>query len=210
MSPEPSQDSPFADAASDQADNGPLQRLLPWVVGVATAVGCAWLGQLYFVTRVENRLLASQQALADLELRSARHQLEAERVIARRQLSLLKSDARRALDPAQWQLAMLHGNASEAVGVLAWNPTTQEGVFRGERLPATGAHEAYALWLIDPAKPQPIGAGTITIDASGAGRLVFRVSSAVGRTLKFSVTRERENATALPSSPQGPEVLLGE
>lgn len=195
--------------ASTASEDSLLQRALPWVVGVVLAIGCAWLAQLYLVARVENRLLVSQQSLADLELRSARHQLEAEHVIAKHQIATLKAEAQHALDPAQWQLAILRGHSPEAFGVVAWSPAEQCGVLRVEQLPVAAPAASYALWVIDPTHPQPVSAGAVSVGADGRGRTVFRPAAIVGRTLKFLVTRE-PSGTPAGSEPRGPEVLAGQ
>ena len=71
-------------------------RWLPWIVAVALAVGCAWLGQLYLVTRAQNALLSDQQTLADFERRTVQNQLEAERIIARHELAGLRGESANA------------------------------------------------------------------------------------------------------------------
>jgi len=62
-------------------------QVVPWAAAVVFAFASAWLGQLYLSGRAENALLRDQQQLADLELRSARQQTEAERLIANRQIA---------------------------------------------------------------------------------------------------------------------------
>jgi len=87
-----------------------LTRLLPWAAAAAIAIGCAWLAGLYQVSSLENRLLRNEQALADLALRSARNQLEAERVLAKHQLGTAEvraESAQRELDRARELLAGL-------------------------------------------------------------------------------------------------------
>ncbi|MDB6094103.1 MAG: hypothetical protein JWM32_1665 [Verrucomicrobia bacterium] len=95
----------------------PRINWMPWAAAAALAIGCAWLGQLYLSARSENVLLHDQQALADFELKSARHQLEAERLIARQEVGTATDQltsneknlalARRQADDARTQLGTL-------------------------------------------------------------------------------------------------------
>jgi anti-sigma-K factor RskA len=88
---------------------------LPWAAAACLAISCAWLGQLYLVSRSENALLRDQQTLAEFELSSARNQLKAERLIAQHevasatgQLATLEENLRRAhqeADDANLQLS---------------------------------------------------------------------------------------------------------
>ena len=70
-----------------------LGPYLPWLAAACFAITAAWFGQLYFARRSEAALLRDEQALADLALKGARSQLEAERIIASRQLADLTSQA---------------------------------------------------------------------------------------------------------------------
>lgn len=72
------------------------------------ALGGAWFGQLYLTKQAELAITRDQQALTDLELIGARHQLEAERILARRELSEEKrhrEQLEQQVDQATRQLA---------------------------------------------------------------------------------------------------------
>lgn len=88
-----------------------LRRLLPWLVAAAFAIACAWLARLQLASQARCTLLADQQRLAELELRSVRQQLEAERILNRRQLT----DSAAALAQRDQQLA----EANRRVDLLA-------------------------------------------------------------------------------------------
>ena len=228
-------------------------RLLPWTIAASVAFACLWLGQLYLSSRAENALLQDQQTLADLELRSARQQAEAERLLAKRQLDdgaqqLAAVNARlaettRKLDATTGQLATvdqqlssagkeivdlreklqtqddlaqlkittlasLGGNSPQAFAVAVWNPTTQQGVLRVEKLPALASDKDYQLWVIDPAYPIPVDGGVFTVDpATGHARINFHPNQRVNNAAKFAVSLERKGG--VPKA-EGPIILTGD
>ena len=72
-------------ASSSPADPRPPLRagsLVPWAFVALLAIVCAWLIQLCLALRAENVLLRQQEALTQIELRSARQHLEAERILS--------------------------------------------------------------------------------------------------------------------------------
>lgn len=191
---------------------------LPWAAAAGLAVTCAWLGQLYLVSLSENALLRDQQALADFELRSARHQLEAERLIASHELSgateqlaALNHQLKTEGDLASFKISMLAsllGNSPQALAVAVWNPARQEGVLAVEKLPALAADKDYQLWLVDPQYPVPVDGGVFTVDpATGEARVQFKAGKPVKAVAKFAVSLERKGG--VPKA-EGPMVLLSQ
>jgi anti-sigma-K factor RskA len=247
---------------------------VPWMMAACLAIGCVWLSQLYLQSRASSSVLQDQNALAQVEIESAKNQLEAERIIANRQLSdatveltqlnqqLLKStekivEATRVLgdtfdqldsakaelnarqarvaelsdqlaaatdqaatlrerlqaegDLAQFKIATLAsmaGNSPEALAVAVWNPATQQGVLRVEKLPALASDKDYQVWLIDPAYPNPVDGGVFTVDpGTGHARVNFKPNQRVNNAAKFAVSLERKGGVP---KPEGPIVLLGD
>ena len=88
--------------------------LLPWAAAACFALLASWFAQLYFTTQSENQLAAAQNALADLALKSANNQLEAERILARAQAS---NSTRQAADSTR-QLADLNSRLSSTDQLL--------------------------------------------------------------------------------------------
>ncbi|RFC50328.1 MAG: Anti-sigma-K factor RskA/Anti-sigma-K factor RskA [Verrucomicrobia bacterium] len=191
---------------------------LPWAAAASLAISCAWLGQLYLGSRFEAATLRDQQALADFELRSARNQLEAERLIAGHQLSAmteqlaaldrqLKSEG----DLAQFKistLASLLGNSPQALAVAVWNPAKQEGVLTVDKLPALADDKDYQLWLVDPQYPIPVDGGVFRVDpATGVAHVTFKANRPVNSVAKFAVSLERKGG--VPKA-EGPMVLLSQ
>lgn len=76
--------------AQPRAGGGKLIAFPAWIAFAAAAcfaLTAAYFGQAYLNERQTNAALLNQQTLADLALRGARNQLEAERLIARRELA---------------------------------------------------------------------------------------------------------------------------
>jgi hypothetical protein len=184
-----------------------LSRYAPWLAAAGLALACLWLGQAVFTLRAGNAVLRDQRALADLELRSTRQQLEAERLLTRHQL------AGAAKPLAQLQLATLAPTADfppDAVAVVAWDPSAQEGVFHGRKMAPPAAGEAYVLWLIEPSQPHPVSAGPVAVGPETSAHIQFRPASPIGTAARFIVTREHNAGAATRPSPQGPIVLRSE
>jgi anti-sigma-K factor RskA len=104
-----------APAPAARAEVVVLPVWIPWAAAACLAVTSAWLGQLYLTSRSEALLLRDQQTLAEFELKSAQHQLEAERLVARQELATATAGAsdldrtlrvaRQQVDDANLQLA---------------------------------------------------------------------------------------------------------
>jgi anti-sigma-K factor RskA len=65
---------------------------IPWAVAACLAVLAAWLGQRAVTAHGELSQLRRQNALADVTLQSVRQQLEADRIVAQRQIETLNRD----------------------------------------------------------------------------------------------------------------------
>ncbi|MDB6167677.1 MAG: hypothetical protein JWM88_541 [Verrucomicrobia bacterium] len=79
---------------------------LPWIVAAVLAVGGAWTGQLYLVSRSESAMLRDQKILAEYELTSARNQLRAERLVIHHEVATATDQAgavQRKLEAAEAQ-----------------------------------------------------------------------------------------------------------
>jgi anti-sigma-K factor RskA len=192
--------------------------IIPWAIAAGFAIGCAWLGQLHLHNRAENSVLQDQLRLAEIELTSARHQLEAERILTNRQiadateqLTQLREQLRMDGDPAQFKIATLAavpGNSPQDLAIAVWNPTTQQGVLRVEKLPALASDKDYQLWLIDPAYPTPVDGGVFTVDpATGHAQINFKPNQRVNNAAKFAISLERKGGVP---KPEGAIMLLGD
>lgn len=192
--------------------------LIGWAVAASLAVVAGWLGVRYSTTAAENRLLHQQQALADAALRSARNELEAERIVGRRQLeaatdriAALGQELRHQGDLAKFKIAMLTsmlGNSPKAMAVAVWDPKSQEGVLSVENLPALPADKDYQLWVVDPQYAIPVDGGVFQVNPStGEARYEFKAGKPINSVAKFAVSLERKGG--VPKA-EGPMVLLSQ
>lgn len=96
---------------------------LPWAVAACFAVAAAWLGQRFVSVRSEVAQLRRLNAIADVSLQSVRQELEADRIVSRRQIETLDRDlkaeqnrvaeARAEVQRASSQLAALNAASGE-------------------------------------------------------------------------------------------------
>jgi len=77
----------------------PFSSLIPWAIAAGLAVAALWTTRLTWTLRSENAVMRDEQQLADLNLRSLRTGMEAERIVRQQQLA----DAQRALAEASRQ-----------------------------------------------------------------------------------------------------------
>lgn len=160
------------------------------------------------------RILASQQ-VADLERQKsgAETQLaEARAKFADRedQIARFTSELKTQVDLANLKvtaLASLLKNSPSAQAIAVWNPASQEGLLKVEKLPPLEPTQDYQLWVVDPQYPNPVDGGVFTVDpATGEARLVFHAKQPVATINAFAVTLERKGG--VPKA-EGPFVLLG-
>lgn len=156
----------------------PLQRFLPWSIAACLALACAGLVQLHLSSRAETELFRNQAALADLELRAARQQLEAERLLAQRE----RVDA----SLASLQIIPLTDAPAGATAIIVWNPSTQEGLLHIDRLPPASNRE-YRLQATDPAYPDSVDVARFQVSTTPA-RVPFRPTKPLSSTARFTLT----------------------
>jgi anti-sigma-K factor RskA len=185
--------------------------LVPWAVAACLALAVAQTARLYLVASSETAALREQGALADIELRTVRNQLEAERIVGGRELLDVRSALADSADLARFKistLASMLGNSPKALAVAVWDPLRQQGVIEVSRLPAAAADKDYQLWVIDSQYPAPVSAGVFEIDpATGGGHATFRTVKPIGMPSKFAVSLEPRGGSREPS---GPVVLVSE
>jgi anti-sigma-K factor RskA len=210
----------------------PFPVLLPWALAAGLAVAFVWSSQLYLRSRSETALLGNQQALAELEMRAVRNQLEAERIVNQRELTESRrdlADASRRLADANRDLAELGrrmrsgssladykvstlgsmlGSAPRALAVAVWCPSMQEGILAVSNLPSLPLGKDYQLWVVDPRYPAPVSGGVFSVDpATGEARVVFRTVRPIESIRKFAVSLERKGGV---DRAEGPMVLLSD
>jgi anti-sigma-K factor RskA len=205
----------------------PFPSFLPWAIAACFAIVAAWTGQLYFVARQQNAVLDDQRRVADLELRGLRNQMEAERIVAQRQMADLSSqvaDARKQADDSKAKLASyeqdtgtsrlqfttlsaMPGDNSPKLAMAVWDPAMQQGMLEVAKLPPPPPGKDYQLWVVDPAYSKPVDGGVFQVDPVTCQACVsFRPNRLVRTPAKFAVSLERKGGVPVR---EGPIVMLG-
>jgi hypothetical protein len=118
-----------------------------WATVACLAALVACLGELLFVERARIRLLREQDSLAQAAMQSADEQLQAEQIIGRRQLELLRQkDESRAAQQVVL-LAPPEGSTRRISGAVVWDSADGEGLVRLAGLPGQPPQRDYQLWL---------------------------------------------------------------
>jgi anti-sigma-K factor RskA len=189
---------------------------LTWIALAAAAcfaLVAGWLTRLYVGARAEADLLRDQSTFADIALKTARQQLEAERILARGQVAQLDqqiAELRAQADVANLKIALLASLAKdsrEAYAVAVWNPAKQEGVFTLEKMPAPAPDQRLELWVVEArAGAKPVSAGVLDVGANGTVRAQFKPSAAVSTLAAFAVSREKNDGVRFHATPN--EVIM--
>ncbi len=202
-----------------------LLAWVPWAIAALLTVTSAWFCLRYVGSCAEIARLQGEQTLAAFETRSAHNQLQAERLIATRQLAdqatiitqqaqqieALSTQLKTGIDVARFKIAMFAastGNSVETQAVAVWNPATGQGILQATKLPALGADQDYQLWVIDSAATVPVDGGVFSVTpARGSARVEFHLSRPVRTSTKFALSCERKGGAP---KPEGPILLLNQ
>jgi anti-sigma-K factor RskA len=109
-------------AAAPLAPLVPFGSLIPWAVAACLAIAALWAGRQSMNLRSENAVMRDQQRLAQVDLTLLRTQMEAERVVRKRQYEDAQrqlAEATRQAHASQSDLARLQGEVATARQQLA-------------------------------------------------------------------------------------------
>jgi anti-sigma-K factor RskA len=201
-----------------------FRSVVPWAMAAGLAIVAAWQAQRLATLSGELELARTNAELAEVGRRSFQTQLDAERIVLRRESADLNQKlaaadaelvtlARRMREEGAvanlkiTALASMLNNSPQAHAVAVWDPNRQEGVLTVEKLPALAPSQDYQLWVVDPQYPNPVDGGVFTVDPqTGEARLIFKARQPVAAVNAFAVTLERKGG--VPKA-EGPFVLLG-
>jgi hypothetical protein len=136
-----------------------LPPWLPWATTACLAALVACLGELWIIEKAKSELLREDGLLAEAALKGVENQMEAERIVNRRELDGLRAAA---APRAQLQSALLLPpgvDRSGAVGAVAWDPAGGRGLLSLSGLPAQPPERDYQLWLEGPGPGIPAECG---------------------------------------------------
>jgi hypothetical protein len=189
----------------------PLLAWLPWIAAGGFALLAGFLGQAYFATRSEIIALRERGALAEIENKSLRQQMEAERILSARRISDLLATPR-----AQDRLAGLRvvplvspgGSTPSGLAVAVWDPDRQAGELAISHLPPLPPDKDYQLWIVDPQYSSPVNGGILAIGPTTSdARTPFKPDRPVTVAARFTVSVERKGG--VPQA-EGPIVLASQ
>jgi hypothetical protein len=158
-----------------------LPAWLPWATTACLAAVVACLVELWMIERARNQLLADQGQLARSEAQALGNQLEAERIISRREIEGLRPGA---APRARVRVALLTAPspAGAAVGAVAWDAADGSGSVRIQGLGEPDPGRDLQLWLEGPGQALPLRCAVFHAQegSSEAGVRIAPPSSADG------------------------------
>jgi len=153
---------------------------LPWATIACLAALVACLGEFWFVERARNQLLKDESQLAESEVQGVDNQLEAERIVSRREIDRLRPTAESAgrmvalLEPPRVEGAP----GSPKAGAVVWDPASGSGILVTSDGALPPANTDYRLWLEVPDRVQPECCGVFPSNPGSAGAAVHVDASA--------------------------------
>lgn len=98
-------------------------------------------------------------------------------------------------ESCEMNVAMLDSmveSTRHGVAIVAWDGMKRQGIIKVQNMPRPAANQDYQLWIVDPEYPQPVDAGILSVDASGACNVMFKPKRPVNSADKFAVSLERK------------------
>lgn len=175
---------------------------MPWIVLASLLVVTALFTQLYLATRAENIVYAQEQQLSDIEARSLRNQLEAERILTREQITFMRGQAQpdAAATAALQVFFLTHPDYSTIIGVVVWDKAHYEGLLVTSNLVPAPPGQTYNLWLTDAQSQVARNAGPIVLNGNDTdARFTFKSASPIPTPTGFVLSLE----SAANSAPSG-------
>jgi hypothetical protein len=166
----------------------PLPEWLPWAATAVLAALVASLGELWMVEKTRTQILRDDNALASTELKAVENQLEAERIINRREVQELGSASVSQSDLGVAFLVPPPGRPIGGSGVVVWRLAGRAGVFSFSGLRKGRPDGEYQLWLIPTDSGQPSSCGVFAPpDGPGSSRITIDLPSAVAEGCGFAL-----------------------
>jgi anti-sigma-K factor RskA len=102
-------------------------------------------------------------------------------------------------------LASMLRNSPDALAVVVWNPSNQEGMLKAANFPTPPPDKEYQLWMVDSQYPDPVDGGTFTVDAAGEALIPFRAKRPIKAANAYAITLENKGGV---EKSDGPFLLL--
>jgi hypothetical protein len=196
--------SAFRPALMDQTKFA-LPAWVPWATAACLAGLVACLGELWMIERTRNQLMLDEKLLKEATLEATQNQLEAERILDRREMEQLRA----APVP---ELAFLAPPPSapgprSAWGVVTWDPAQRHGTLRFAGLPPAAADRRYEVWIEGPAPDSSVFCGASTADSADALPIELASPVAPGYRILLIYGKKEGYPTLAETEAQGLIVL---
>jgi hypothetical protein len=149
----------------------------------------------------EVKLERNSTEMAQVEIKSLKNQLYAERILAERQISSLTNAANNKAETLVFvHLTPPEAGASTPSALVTWIPSRKSGIFFAEQLPDPKDDEELRLWL-EEGNSGPVSGGVITVGPGRSTKVEFKAAKPLGLAVRFTVSRERKGNTGAPTGP---------
>ena len=185
-----------------------LPAWLPWFAAAGFALIAGLMLAAYLALRAEMTVKRDQAALAEIQGKTLRQQIEAEEILSARRLADLRSELQGPRDLGRLLVlpfAPSAGVASPSLAVAVLDPESQDGELVVSALPAPAPDRNYQLWLFDSEHPSGFSLAVFAVDSAAAEILVpFKLNRTSANGARYKVSIERKGGASVP---EGPVVL---
>jgi len=164
-----------------------LPALLPWAAAACLAALVACVGELLFIEKARTRLLQDENLLSQAALKSSENQLEAERILGRREREGYAAD--RGTDPESRVLFLTSlsppSQMKTPVGAIALGPGGTTGLLWTSNMPGGHPDRDFQLWLLGEGPRYPAACGTFHAFPEGDSAVPIQLTAPVAPGCSF-------------------------
>lgn len=184
-----------------------LPGWLPWATTACLAALVACLVELWTIERSRSELLREQAELAAASAAAARNQLEAERILAARQLQ--DSGAGRPMEGGLQVILLAPPERRAAARAVALvDPVSGRGQLRLFGTAAEAADRDFQLWIEGPGPRGPVNCGIFHAGRPGTGDPVGIRAAVVPGCRLVLIDGPRGGSSSLEEARAGGSIIL--
>ncbi len=195
-----------------EEDKIPLPAWLPWAAVACLAAMLACVGELWLVEKARGRLTRDQVLMAEAALKGAENQLEAERIVGRREFGAARAEGATLSGLRVELLSPQDGPTAQgrAAGVIVWESGGSRALLRTYGLPGTPPGRDYQLWLDGPGQDYPADCGVLgTRPPGGSGEYTASLPSPFEEGCRFLLVECRKGGCrTLEEARSGGSIVL--
>jgi hypothetical protein len=164
-----------------------LPTLLPWAATACLAALLACVGELWAIGKARTRLMHDQSMLAEAALRGAENQLEAERILERREREEYAASEGALPEPRVVLLAPVGQAPSGPApsGAVVVDLGRHACLLAASGMPLESPDRDFQLWLLGPGPGYPADCGTFHSFPQGDPCVRLRLAQPVGPGCRF-------------------------